>query len=146
MYNRYKNGKEAYYVLQDFIDPLDSLESAAENAASVVDDMEERLEECEQELKDVTEEAERLTTENEALRTDKTALELIKTLEAMHTASVALVGFTETHLTRLKEAYNVAEESPDGSTGAGSNGSDQDRGDEGNGSAPASGITRPQVP
>lgn len=78
MYQRYTKGSDAYYAAEQFEEPLRSLEDAAENACTVIEQLTEDLDEKSEEIDGLEKQVEAL--EEQLLKAPNHDLEFLRVL------------------------------------------------------------------
>lgn len=142
MYNSQRKNSAAWWVMEEFIKPLEDLEAAAENAASEIECIEDERDQLQEDVDDLEKKLEEGEATLEVLQADKS--EFIDLLSQTLLIGERLADFSRNRLVKMG-ALNESTDS-DSSSGNNSDDSGQNTADQSDGKASAEGITRPQFP
>lgn len=151
MYNRYKNGTEAYFAMQDAITAVDDLDSSKVGVEDLLERLVDEIDTYEADNKELEEERDQLQRDFDDEREKFMELhaltdlnEIINHMTQLKLAGEAIVRFADEKLVAAG-ALNASKDS-DSDSGTGGDDSGQVTAAEGIERTAAEGITRPQIP
>lgn len=142
MYNSYKKGTEAWYLMQDAISVHNEAESAADGFEEVMTRACDELETMEESLNEVSEERDQIQRDYDELEDLLKSVNVDEMLRVLNN----IRQYATDHIEKLEAARGNKDEDSDSGAGDSGDGGSEDTPGQATAEDPAGGITRPQIP